>query len=242
MTLSGGPWMFGKSSLSLRKWSPNMELNDSFFESAPIWVRLPGLLLEFWLEDVFSGIANSFGELVAIDPMTTTRKRLVYARICVNISQNKDLPSSIEINSKLEMWEQTTEFESLPFVCFSCKKVGHWAKVCPSNPKNVQKPNNHVKQIWKEKTNKKEDSRAEGGSGLPSNLKDITKDDRKASPFKVTLQKEDTKIKDNGFEIKIVNGFKVLQTWEEENVTIDEILEEGEIDNINESQYEALQV
>lgn len=166
----------------------------------------------------------------------------MYARICVNISQNKDLPSSIEINSKLGMWEQTIEFESLPFVCFSCKKVGHWAKVFPSNPKNVQKPNNHVKQIWKEKTNKKEDSRAEGGSGLPSNLKDITKDDRKASPFKVTLQKEDKKIEDNGFEIKIVNGFEVLQTWEEENVTIEEIIEEGEIDNINESQYEALQV
>lgn len=69
MILSGGPWMFGKSSLSLRKWSPNMELNDFFFESAPVWMRLPGLPLEFWLEDVFLGIANSFGELVAIDPM-----------------------------------------------------------------------------------------------------------------------------------------------------------------------------
>ncbi|XP_057853351.1 uncharacterized protein LOC131063516 [Cryptomeria japonica] len=47
MILSGGPWMFGKSLLSLRKWSPNIELNDSFFESALVWVRLPSLPLEF---------------------------------------------------------------------------------------------------------------------------------------------------------------------------------------------------
>ncbi|XP_059076813.1 uncharacterized protein LOC131876055 [Cryptomeria japonica] len=240
MALSGGPWMFGKSSLSLRIWSPNMELNDSFFESALVWVRLPGLPLEFWLEDVFSGIANSFGELVAIDSMTAARKRLVYGRICVSISQNMDLPSSIKKNSKLGKWEQSIEFESLPFVCFSCKKAGHWAKACPSNPKNVQKHNNHVKQIWKEKSNKNEDGKEEGGSGVPSNSNDMKKDDRRASPSKDSSQKEEKHNKDKGFEIKTTNRFEVLQSQEVENISIEENLEEGEIDNTNESQHEAL--
>ncbi|XP_059068511.1 uncharacterized protein LOC131859016 [Cryptomeria japonica] len=218
-----------------------MELNGSF-ESTLVWVMLPNLPLEFWVEDVFLGIANSFGELVAIDPMIAARKRLVYARICVNISQNMDLPSSIDISSKLGLWEQTIEFKSLPFVCFSYKKVGHWAKACPSNPKKPLKANNPHKQVWREKTNIKEDSRLEGGSGIPSNLKDVTEDDRKASPLKVTLQKEDKKNENGGFEIKTVNGFEALQTWEEENVNIEEILEEGEIDDMNESQHEGLQV
>lgn len=125
-------------------------------------------------------------------------------------------------------------------MCFSCKKDGHWAKACPSNPKNAQKHNNHVKQIWKEKINKNEEGRVEGGSRLPSNPKDITKDDRKSSPSKDTLQKEVKKNEDNIFEVKIVNGFEVLQIQEEENVSIEEILEEGEIGDINESQHEAL--
>ncbi|XP_059065573.1 uncharacterized protein LOC131857306 [Cryptomeria japonica] len=155
-----------------------------------VWVWLPGLPLEFWLEDVFSGNANSFGELVAIDAMIVAQKRLA----------------------------------------------------CPSNPKNAQKHNNHVKQIWKEKINKNEEGRAEGGSGLPSNPKDITNGDRKASTSKDTLQKEVRKDEDNVFEVKIVNGFEVLQIQEEENVSIEEILEEGEIGDINESQHEGKEV
>ncbi|XP_057869212.1 uncharacterized protein LOC131076178 [Cryptomeria japonica] len=174
-----------------------MELNDSFFESALVWVRLPGLSLEFWLEDMFSGIAKSFKELVAIDSMTAAQTRLVYARICINISQNMNLPSSIEINSKLGKWEKVIEFESLPFVCFSCKKARHWAKPCPSNPKNAQKNNNHVKQIWKEKLNKNEEGRSEGGTGFPSNSKDITRDERKDSHSKESPQKEIRKDEEN---------------------------------------------
>lgn len=62
--------MLGNSSLSLRKWSQKMELNDSFFEFSLVWVQLPGLPLEFWLEGMFSDIDKSFGELVAIESMT----------------------------------------------------------------------------------------------------------------------------------------------------------------------------
>ena len=57
-----------------------MVLLDSFFLTTPIWARLPGLPLEFWHEDIFEGIANSFGELVALDNATTTRSKLHIVR------------------------------------------------------------------------------------------------------------------------------------------------------------------
>ncbi|XP_057846158.2 uncharacterized protein LOC131055859 [Cryptomeria japonica] len=82
--LYGGPWVVGKTSLALNRWSPNLYLNDGIFGSAPIWVRLPGFPLEFWQEDVFKGLASSFGELLFVDSMTTARKRMVYARIYIN--------------------------------------------------------------------------------------------------------------------------------------------------------------
>ncbi|XP_059076573.1 uncharacterized protein LOC131875882 [Cryptomeria japonica] len=107
--LCGGPWMVGRTFLSLIKWSPNQELNDSFFDLAPVWVKLSSLPMEFWFEDVFKGISSSFGDLLAIDSMTTARKRLVYARICVNVCQNTDMQSSIEIFSMLGKWVQTIE-------------------------------------------------------------------------------------------------------------------------------------
>lgn len=107
---SGGTWVIGKSSLTLKKWTSRLDLSNSIFENVPIWARLLGLLLEYYNEDVLNGIASSFGELLSIDPMTTARKRLVFARIYAGVSQNADLHSSIDIQSKLGTWTQTIEF------------------------------------------------------------------------------------------------------------------------------------
>lgn len=72
---SGGPWVIGKSSLALKKWSSRVDLSDSIFEMVPVWARLLGLPLEYWNTDIYSGIANSFGELLSIDTMTAAKKR-----------------------------------------------------------------------------------------------------------------------------------------------------------------------
>ncbi|XP_057863716.1 uncharacterized protein LOC131071779 [Cryptomeria japonica] len=63
----GGPWVVGKSSLALKKWTPNGTNFGSFFEVIPVWFRLPGLPMEFWNEDVFKGITSSFVELLSLD-------------------------------------------------------------------------------------------------------------------------------------------------------------------------------
>lgn len=86
--------------------------------------------------------------------------------------------------------------------------------------------------------NKNEEGRSEGGTRLPSNSKDITRDERKASPSKEIPQKEIRKNEENVFEVKTSNGFEALQIQEEENVIIEEIIEDGEIGDTNESQYE----
>ncbi|XP_057842939.2 uncharacterized protein LOC131052042 [Cryptomeria japonica] len=126
-----GPWLIRKSTLALQKWSPKMDLNESFFVQAPVWVRLPSLPLEFWVEDVFKGIASSFGELVSMDPITAFRRRFTFARICVGVMQGTNMPLSIEINSRLGKWVQPMEYESVPFACFHYKKLGHMAKEIP---------------------------------------------------------------------------------------------------------------
>ncbi|XP_057861148.1 uncharacterized protein LOC131069655 [Cryptomeria japonica] len=42
---------------------------------APVWVRLPGLLLEFWDEQIFCWIGNSFGSYVIADSITLNKSR-----------------------------------------------------------------------------------------------------------------------------------------------------------------------
>ena len=86
MVLCGGPWMFGKSSLTIKKWEPNMDLSDAFFLTTPKWVRLLGLPLEYWHEDVFKGIVGSFGELIAVDQATTSKSKMNSARLFVKVA------------------------------------------------------------------------------------------------------------------------------------------------------------
>ena len=45
MVLCGEPWSFGKCSLTIKKWEPNMDLSDSFFLTTPIWARIPWSLI-----------------------------------------------------------------------------------------------------------------------------------------------------------------------------------------------------
>ncbi|XP_059068244.1 uncharacterized protein LOC131858811 [Cryptomeria japonica] len=147
---SGGPWVIGKSSLALKKWTTNLDLSDSILKNVPVWVRHLGLPLEYGNEDVFNGLANSFGELLSIDPTMASRRMLVFARIYVGVYQYANLSSSIEIQSKLGTWVQAIEFESIPFACFKCRKLRHWAKRCPLNvSKEKENPQPKPKKFWK---------------------------------------------------------------------------------------------
>ncbi|XP_059066154.1 uncharacterized protein LOC131857513 [Cryptomeria japonica] len=131
--------MVEKIALVLRKWHPNLNMNDSLLAQVPVWVKLPGLPLEYWVESIFSRIASSFGELLSIDPVMASKRRLTHARFCVGIAHDADMPKEIDIVSKLGTWKQLIEYESIPFACFHCKKEGHWAKSCPLKPKGELK-------------------------------------------------------------------------------------------------------
>ncbi|XP_059075138.1 uncharacterized protein LOC131855840 [Cryptomeria japonica] len=148
--LCDGPWLIGKSTLALQKWSSEMDLNESFFVQALVWVRLLDLPLEFWVEDVFKGIASSFGELLFMDPIIVARRRLTFVRISVGVMQGMDMPLSIEINSRLGKWVQPMQYESVPFACFHYKKSGHTARKCPLQAINEKEKKDKTTQ-WRAK-------------------------------------------------------------------------------------------
>jgi hypothetical protein len=81
--LCEGPWAIGHSSLVLQKWSTKLNLNDSFFVQAPIWVKLQDLPLGFWNEDVFVRVASSLRELISIDSSKASKRGLTYAQIFI---------------------------------------------------------------------------------------------------------------------------------------------------------------
>ena len=129
--LSESPWSLGRSTLVLQKWSSKLDLNESFFHQAPVWMRLSELPLEFWNEDVFSGVASTFGELLSIDLVIALKGRLTYARIFIGVKEGVDMPDVVYFQSKLGSHTQNIVHESVPFACFHCLKHGHKAFQCP---------------------------------------------------------------------------------------------------------------
>ena len=63
-----GTWYYGKHCLALTRWHPGFDAGVELNKLALVWVRLPGLPLEFWDEKILRWIGNSFGHFV-----TTTR-------------------------------------------------------------------------------------------------------------------------------------------------------------------------
>ena len=138
-----------------------MDLSDAFFLTTPIWVRLPGLPLEYWHEDIFKGIVGSFGELIAVDQATTSKSKINSARLYVKVANLNNLPEKVELFSKLGKRTQEVTYEDLPNTCFACKTQGHWVKNCPTKSKNQtevvkedkKKEVKIQKKIWRPKTN-----------------------------------------------------------------------------------------
>ena len=46
-------------------------------------------------------VANSFGALLSIDPITASKSRLTYARICIRVREGDDMLEVVCFHSKL---------------------------------------------------------------------------------------------------------------------------------------------
>ena len=78
------------------------------------------------------GIAQTFGELLSTDPITTSKCHIYFAYICIGVSEGTYMPAIVDLHSKLGVHTQKLIYETIPFACFLCLKAGHKAHQCPS--------------------------------------------------------------------------------------------------------------
>ncbi|GLJ53244.1 hypothetical protein SUGI_1134770 [Cryptomeria japonica] len=131
-----GCWSYGRNNLSLYRWKADFDRAADLQKTAPIWVRLPGLPLEYWEESIFKWIGNSFGHFVGVDEITRSKSRLVYDHFCVQATMSKNLPNFITLKSKLGSWTQALVYENATLFYQKCRKYGHVISQCkaPSPP------------------------------------------------------------------------------------------------------------
>ncbi|XP_074301316.1 uncharacterized protein LOC141632694 [Silene latifolia] len=89
--LKNGPWKIGSNSLVLKHWSPMFSCEMETISKVPVWVLFPGLDPFLWSDVVLSKIASKLGRPLFADPATTTKAKLSFARVLIEIDVSKPL-------------------------------------------------------------------------------------------------------------------------------------------------------
>jgi hypothetical protein len=127
------PYFYNSAGLFLRFWTDRFSPEQEDFSTAPVWIRLYSLPQEFWLEEILMGIGSTVGQYVKASEATKIRKYTSYARICIYMDISKALPGSITLEYQDEDWNQTIDYEHIPFRCRKCHEHGHLFRDCPLN-------------------------------------------------------------------------------------------------------------
>ncbi|XP_077228453.1 uncharacterized protein LOC143861411 [Tasmannia lanceolata] len=144
--LESGDHSYAGRPLILRKWKPGTPLEKLNLTSIPVWVRLPGLPLEFWSAKGLSKIARFIGNPLFMDSRTAEETRLSYARMCVEVDAESDFPDSIPIHTPYGIHIQSVQYDWKPSACKTCLDFSHTSEACP---KKVQVAQHNYKQEWR---------------------------------------------------------------------------------------------
>lgn len=96
--LGGGPWFIVGRPLLLQKWTPGLTLEKLSMQKFPIWIVLHGVPIELLIPDGLSYIASAIGAPLSLDKTTEQRRRVQFARICVEVACGDDLPDTIKVD------------------------------------------------------------------------------------------------------------------------------------------------
>lgn len=141
--VESGPWHFAGKLMVLQQWQPQMNLVKKQLDKIPVWAHFYNVPLELWTEQGLSHVASAVGRPLYADHLTESCKRISFAKICVEVDANADLPESFDLSLPsgasftIRVW-----YPWRPLKCDSCKVFGHKScqkQAVPTAPGN---------QVW----------------------------------------------------------------------------------------------
>ncbi|XP_062094301.1 uncharacterized protein LOC133800358 [Humulus lupulus] len=127
LVLESGVIHFDKKHVVLQPWSSDVESLRSV-KYVHVWIRLPGLGLQYWDVNCLSSLVSTIGTPIMIDKVTKSRSMIKFIRVLVDMEIAEHLPMHIHyLNERGQVMEQPIDYEWLPTKCNGCKKLGHTA-------------------------------------------------------------------------------------------------------------------
>ncbi|KAK9986595.1 hypothetical protein SO802_031546 [Lithocarpus litseifolius] len=107
-------------------------------DQVAVWVRFPGLPIEFYNIEVLKKIGSSIGLVLRIESHTASNVRGRYARLSVQVNLDKPLITTILVGKFM----QQVLYEGIHTLCFACGRLGHKRETCEFVVKGPQQPSN----------------------------------------------------------------------------------------------------
>ncbi|KAE9449285.1 hypothetical protein C3L33_18815, partial [Rhododendron williamsianum] len=128
--LNEGPWFIGPHYITIRKWEPEFDTSKAKISTSVIWVRLPGLPIEFYDKEMLLKIGTKIGKPLKIDFRTENNEKVRFARLCVQVDLSSSLISKVRVGNHI----QKVSYEGIPTICFKCGLSGHKLQHCSPPP------------------------------------------------------------------------------------------------------------
>ncbi|KAK1307939.1 hypothetical protein QJS10_CPA09g00575 [Acorus calamus] len=204
--IEGGPWLMSGRPIVLRQWTKDIRMEIERLESIPIWVRFPSLPLHMWGQRMLSKLASAIGTPLYSDMATAERSRIIYARVCIEVSAKTILPDFIRVRDGEELRIVQVEYEWKPIPCKACCTFGHTDAQCGASSGHSQETH---------------------GKAMPHEVRSSTEwrivSNGKRAPIQAAPHQNDTSVSPTILN----NGFSVLTTQEVNEVGQIEVLSEN---------------
>ncbi|XP_010424570.1 PREDICTED: uncharacterized protein At4g02000-like [Camelina sativa] len=128
--LRRGPWVFENWFVALQRWEDFPR--EDFLTSIDLWVQIRGIPLPYVSDTTVRFIANTLGEVVALDFNEETTTQIAFIRVKIRVELTNRLRFFRKV--RFESGERAMigfEYEKLKKVCTNCCRFNHDLAHCP---------------------------------------------------------------------------------------------------------------